>query len=149
MTANYSIDRGKLRIRPMLNSDIHTYVFQKEMDKDSGKRTVKRLKKELREEQEKDQLFKFTIEYENNIVGAIIIRAFGEHLCDGIVMVDIPNRKYRFLCKRVKSVFVQFLRKNYLYDDIVFSETLYLERKTLNTLKKIPIACWKTRTTSV
>jgi len=149
MRADYSINKGKVRIRPMLSSDISTYVFQKDLAKEYGKKTRKRLEKELKEDERNDNLFKFTIEYENNIVGAIMTQAFGEHLCDGIVVVDIPDRKYRFLCRRIKSIFVQFLRKNYLYDDIVFAESLRLNEEKLNTLNKIPIACWKTRKTSV
>jgi len=53
MRADYSINKGKVRIRPMLSSDISTYVFQKDLAKEYGKKTRKRLEKELKEEKQK------------------------------------------------------------------------------------------------
>ena len=149
MNANLIINKGKIRIRPMLISDVSTYIAQFNLDEESKIEAIKKFEKDLKKNQEKDVVYDFTIEYENNIIGAVVTQVYGEFLNDGIVVIDIPSKKYKFLCARVKEIFIKLLRKTYLYDDVIFTRTSNLKTINISNLKKIPIACWKTRATSV
>lgn len=133
----------------MVISDIPAYVSQFKLDADTQREAIEKCEKQITIAQENDIIRDFTIEYGDKIIGAVATQAYGKYLSDGIVVIDIPSRKYKYLSVRVKDIFIKLLRNTYLYDDVVFSRTLELHKINIGALKKIPISCWKTRTTSV
>ena len=149
MNTDFIITKGKITIRPMKIEDVSSYIEQFNLNEKSKIESIAKCETILEYDLQHGRINDFTIEYENNIIGAVVTQATGDYLCDGIVMIDIPNKKYKYLSIRVKDLFVKLLRKTYLYDDIVFSIPCDVSKINISNLRKIPIACWKTRTTSV
>lgn len=140
MSLNYNITKSEMQIRSMLKEDVYSYIKQYNLNSKDIEDAVKRCIEILESEKSDYINLYFTILYKEEIIGAVITKYYGEFFSDGIVYVDVPNKKYKFMAKKVKDLFEKLCRETYLYDSIVFSPTPNLLKVNTDNLIKIQIA---------
>ena len=139
MSLDYNITKSEMQIRSMLKEDVYPYIKQYNLNSKDIEDSVKSCMEILESAEEDNINLYFTVLYKGEVIGAVITKYYGKYLCDGIVYVDIPSKKYKFMAKKVKDLFEKLCRETYLYDSIAFSTTPDILKVNTDNLRKIQI----------
>lgn len=139
MSIDYNITNNEMQIRLMLKEDVYPYIKQYNLNNKDIEDSVKSCM-EILKSGEEDNIIYFAVLYKGEIIGTVITQYYGKFLSDGIVYVDVPNKKYKFMARKVKDLFEKLCRETYLYDSIVFSTTPDFLKVNTDSLRKIQIA---------
>lgn len=142
MQADLIINNGDITIRPLLTTDISSYVNLFELSKSEKIELIKKCKKTVKEHKEDDPNLLFAVLYKGKVAGAIVTQCQN---CDAAVVVDIQNE--RSIIKDVKKMFVQLCKDTQIYDNIKFGKQV--SNTTIDVRGAKKIACYQSKTTSV